>query len=234
MITSPTVTQANELIEASYKLSLEEKRLVVAAISKIDSRNKIPDTITIHADEYALFFDLNPKNAYQQLRAAARNLYERTIKLYELDANGKPIEKETRWIDQKAIYAPGSGKVVIGFSARVTPFLSELKQKFKGYKLENIKALKSPYSIRLYELLYQYRDIGRRFITAEQLRSLFQTGDTYPRFADLKRWIITPAIEELNHKTNLDVSYELEKKGRSVHKIWFDFAEKPQLSLDFN
>ncbi|MGD8176234.1 hypothetical protein [Marinimicrobium sp. ARAG 43.8] len=69
-------------------------------------------------------------------------------------------------------------------------------------------------------------------MTIEQLRHKFDLEDKYPRSADLKRWIIEPAIKELNVKSNYDVHYRTERKGRAVHKIWFYFREKSQLQMD--
>ncbi len=47
------VTKHNDLTEASYKLTLEEQRLILACIAKIDSREggQIPALLTITAPE---------------------------------------------------------------------------------------------------------------------------------------------------------------------------------------
>jgi plasmid replication initiation protein len=230
---SVRVTQANLLVEASYRLNLEEKRIIIAAIAKIDSRKTVPDSITITAEEYAKLFDLDVNAAYQQLKEAAVALYDRTIKLNTKDSKNRPIDDEMRWVYRRAVYHSREGKVTIKFSPDLIPYLGQLKEQFTGYKLANVKALKSIYSIRLYELLTQYLPAGERWISVDQFRDMLDLNDKYPRFADLKRWIIEPAIAELNTKSNYDVRYEVEKSGNKISKLWFYFSEKSQLSMDF-
>jgi plasmid replication initiation protein len=229
---SPVITQGNALVEASYRLNLEEKRLIIAAIAKIDSRKEVPAAITITAEEYAELFDLDVNAAYTQLIDASSRLFERTITNLKGDDNTQR-RKRTRWIYDEEVYKKGEGKVVIRFSPNLFPYLGMLKEQFTGYRLSSVKALKSAYSIRLYELLTQYLSAGERWITVEQFRDMLDVQDKYPRFADLKRWIIEPAVQELNNKSNYDVLYRTERKGRAVHKIWFFFNEKEQMQLDF-
>lgn len=225
-----TVSQSNSLIQASYQLSLEEKRIVIAAISKIDSRKSVPASVTITGEEYAELFDIHVKSAYKQLKAGADSLYGRTIKINTPD---KSVDDETRWVYRRAIYHTGEGKVTLHFSPTITPYLGELSVRFTSYKLMHVKKLASVHSIRIYELLMQYEATGQRWITLDQFREVLDLKDKYPLYGDFKRWILNPAKKELSAKSNYNVNFQEERKGRKVHKIWFDFVEKPQLSMDF-
>lgn len=51
-------------------------------------------------------------------------------------------------------------------------------------------------------------------------------------FAQLRRRIIEPAVEELRKKSNLLVNWEPIKAGRRVKAIRFDFMPNPQGALD--
>ncbi|MDF1685053.1 MAG: replication initiation protein [Legionellaceae bacterium] len=225
-----TISQSNALIQASYQLTLAEKRTIIAAISKIDSRKSVPTSVTITAEEYAGLFDTHVKTAYKQLKSGAHSLYGRTIKINTPD---KSVDDETRWIYRRAIYHTGEGKVTLHFSPTITPYLGELSAQFTSYKLMHVKKLGSVHSIRIYELLMQYEATGQRWITVDQFREVLDLEDKYPNFSDLKRWILNPAKKELSAKSNYNVNFQEERKGRKVHKIWFDFVEKPQLSMDF-
>ena len=230
---SPIVAQSNLLVEASYRLNLEEKRIIIAAISKIDSRKDVPASITITAEEYAHIFELDINAAYQQIKDAVIRLYDRTIRLNTKDSKNRIVDDEMRWIYRRAIYHSREGRVTLNFSPDLMPYLGQLKEQYTAYKLVNIKALKSTYSIRLYELLTQYINAGERWITVAQFRDMLDLNDKYPRFADLKRWIIEPAIKELNTKSNYDVLYRTEKQGRTIHTLWFFFNEKAQEVIKF-
>lgn len=221
-----TVTQSNHLIEASYRLTLEEKRLVIAAIATIDSRGNVPDQITLTAEDYAKAFDLQMKSAYQQLKAVSSRFFEREIRVQE-----KGDEGRMRWVS-KILYHERKGSVSLWFTPQIQPYIGQLQEQFTHYRLRYVKSLKSIYSIRLYELICQYHpEQNKRFITVESLRNMLDLGDKYPRYADLKRWVIEPALKEINQATNFNVDYYTEKKGRAVEKIWLTFKEKEQLDL---
>ena len=232
---SLTVTQSNALIESCYRLSLEEKRLVMASAAQVDPRYSVPDEITTTAEAYAEIFNIKIDAAYQQIRSAADSLYDRTIKMKNKDDQGREVNVEMRWIYRKAITKPRSGQVTLSFSPDIKPFLGDLKDRFKSYKIDHVKGLKSIHSIRLYELLYQYKDIGYRWFLVPDFREKFCLEGLYPRDADLKRWVVRPAAKEVTKKTNLDVDVQFEKKarGRGTQKIWFNFSLKPQLAMPF-
>ena len=51
--TSHKVTKANDLVSASYKLTLQEQRLLLITIGQIDSRKPIHKPITVRATDFA-------------------------------------------------------------------------------------------------------------------------------------------------------------------------------------
>lgn len=221
------VTQTNELVEASYKITLDEKRLLLAAISQIDSRGEIPNEITVSAEDFANVFGLQVESTYGQLQKAVSRLYERDIHFKSRGDKGRQ-----RWVD-RIIYHDKQGKISLSFSAHLHPHLSQLIGKFTRYTLENVKHLKSPHSIRLYELLAQYKEEGSRFIGIDDLRVMFDLTEKYPQYADLRKWVIDPAIKEINETSNLFIAYKPEKKARSVVRLWFTIADKKQTAFDF-
>ena len=46
------ITKSNHLVEASYSLTLQEQRLILSCLAKVDSRNEAPKEITLSAQEY--------------------------------------------------------------------------------------------------------------------------------------------------------------------------------------
>ena len=221
-----TVTQSNKLVEASYRLTLEEKRLVLMAMSVIDSRSmSVPEEITVTAADYARVFGITVQAAYGQLKEAGDRLYDRDIQFKE-----KGGEARQRWIEKLGKY--DSGCIKVYFAKQLHPHLIDLSRgNFTSYALAQIKPLKSIYSIRIFELVFQYFNEGKRFITVNDFRTILDLQDKYPLYADLRKCVIEPAIKELNQKTTLDIKYSPEKKGKTVAKLWFYFSEKKQLDL---
>lgn len=221
-----TVVQANSLIEASYSLNLDEQRVIITAISKIDScGDDIDNSLTISAHEYADLWGLNINSAYQQLKEATATLFERKISIVNSKESCIKID-ELRWIYRRAVYHEREGKVSLSFSPDLKPYLCNLREKFTMYHLSDVASLKKVYSIRIFELLKQYLESNGRWITVEKFRAALELNDKYKKFAELKRWVINPAIEELNTKTKYNITFNVEKKGRSVIKIWFKIFTK--------
>lgn len=215
------VTKSNWLIEASYKLTLEEQRLILICIAKIDSRREVPDEVTITALEYAEMFKIDPTNAYRQLETATTSLYDRDIKLH--DEINKKLSR-MRWVSS-IDYHYGSGKVTLCFSNRVKNYIGKLQEQFTSYKLQQVSDLKSSYSIRFFELLQQFIKTGNRTIEINWLREYLGLKEKYPQFKSLKQWVINPSIKELIDKTNLTIKYKTVKQGRRVNAIEFTFLD---------
>ena len=215
------VTKSNYLVEAGYKLSLNEQRLILSAIAQLDSRKPIPkdNDFTITAEEFSKTFNIPVKQAYETLDDAASRLYERDIKTYDKTAKTR---ERFRWVDGVR-YWDGEAKVTLSFSKLIIPYLTLLHQQFTSYELKQVSQLSTAYAIRFYELLMQFIKTEERYITLERLRELLELKDQYPRFFDFKKRIIEPSITGINAKTNLDVEWDVMKKGRNITGLIFVF-----------
>ena len=224
------VTKSNSLVEAGYKLSLNEQRLVLMMISQLDGRKPIPQSgeFTITASEFSEAFSISVKQSYEILDEAASRLYERDIKTFDKTAKTRG---RFRWVDGVK-YWDGEGKVTLSISRHITPYLSLLHQQFTTYDLRQVTKLTSAYSIRFYELLIQFLKTGERFISLEKVRALFELTTEYPRFYDFKRRILKPAIDEINKHTDLDVDWDVKKKGRVITGLIFIFEKKKSVLPD--
>jgi plasmid replication initiation protein len=92
--------------------------------------------------------------------------------------------------------------------------------------LKEISSLRSSYSIRLYELIKQFEQTGNRTISLEKFRDFFQLGEKYNEFKHLRARVIKPAINELNKKSPLTISVDLERRLRKVIALQFTWKEK--------
>lgn len=223
----PTVTQSNHLIEASYRLTLNEQRLLLACIAQLDPRKPMPrKRLTVYAHEFAETYQLSENKAYEQLKEATDRFYERDLKIHD----GKAKERY-RWLDFVK-YHDGEGYVSISFTQWVAPYLTLLNREFTSYQLRAIASLRSTYAIRLFQLLAQYRLRGQREITVQILRERLDLGDKYERFSNLKARVIQPAINELNSKSTMVVGWRPKRRARGVTAIVFTFAEKLPVALE--
>lgn len=215
--TELVVCQSNRLVEAAQSLTLNEKRLVLAAIALHDSREAVPfqSAVTLPAQDFARIFGLTENHAvYECMAAAARLLYERSIKTI-YDSKGKIRESDVRWV-WKAEYRNKEGCVVLGFSPAVAPYLGLLKSEFTRFRLGGASPLGTVYALRLYELCAQYREIGWRELELERLRAMLDLGDKYQDMDNLRRRVLAPALREINNSSDLCVGMEPKRAGRKT------------------
>ncbi|MGB5831654.1 MAG: replication initiation protein [Thiohalocapsa sp.] len=222
------VTKANALIEASYNLTLNEQRIILACAAKLDGRKPMPReaVFVLDVDEFVELFGSDPKNAYAEMEEAASKLYERDIRRIE----GK-TRKRLRWV-YMAEYRKGEGRVKLGFSPEIAPYLTMLHKRFTSYRLEEVASLRSTYAIRLFEMLAQYSDTGLFVTTVADFKQRLAIEDKYDRFSNLKARVIEPAVKDLLAKTSLEISWKGMKKGKAVDRLEFRFEEKSQMQLD--
>lgn len=201
------VTKSNDLVMAAYKLTLNEQRLLLAAISQIDPRKPMPRPISITAQDFSEQYGIPLKHAYEALKEATSALYERDIKTFD----GR-YKSRFRWVD-RVDYLDGGGETKLFFTVHVQPYLVHLNQRFTTYELKRIADLTSTHSIRLFELLQQFRSTGFYRVSVAEFRELLELGPSYERYSNLKLKVIDPAIAELREKSGLLVELKTEKKG---------------------
>ena len=223
-----TVCKANQLIEATYRLSLNEQRVINACIAQVDSVAPLlaTDKFELSAKDFAKLFGISEKRAYGELQDIAKTLYQRSLTIYNPDPTQPKLKKlETRWISTIG-YVPEDGKIFLHFSQYILPYLSELKGQFTKYELNQISGMTCIYGYRLYELLMQWKTTGKREIEIEWLKKHFELDDSYDRMNNFKARIIDPAVKDINEHSKYQVSWEQRKTGRKVTHLIFTFSEK--------
>lgn len=223
------VVKDNALIEASYKLSLVEQRLILMAIVEmrkpLDYQNK-PREIVISASDYARHFDTHINTAYQALQDATKDLMARQFTFIDI-VDGKKIKKTSRWVSEIG-YGVNEAVVTMKFAPAIMPLISELERRFTSYSLDRIASLNSAYAVRLYELLIQWRSTGLTpLIKLDDLRQkLGVEKNEYPRMTDFKKRVLDLGIQQINEHTDITAKYKQIKKGREIVGFEFSFKEK--------
>jgi len=223
------VYKSNALVEASYRLSVYEQRIILGCIAQVRRDEPLTDQqlYTVSAQQIADITGTKVGTAYQNLKAASERLFRREVTLHEAP-NGKGGAKVrlTRWV-QEVVYQEDQGAVALRFSQPIVPYLSQLTEQFTRYALADIAHMDSAYGIRLYELLCQWRDAGERVVSIDWLRDAFMLEGKYPAIKDFKRWVLLPAVEQINQHSPLWVKWDQRKTGRRVSHLIFTFGEKP-------
>lgn len=222
------IYKANALVEASYRLSLYEQRIILACIAQVRRDEPLTDQklYIVSAQQISEMTNTRLGTAYQNLKTASERLFDRRVTLHE-SPNGKGSShvRLTRWV-QTVEYRDTEGVVALRFGRDMVPYLSQLTEQFTRYALADVAKMSSAHAIRLYELLVQWRGVGKREVTLEWLRNALQLEDKYTNVRDFKRWVITPAVEQINEHSPLQVAWDQRKTGRKVTHFHFSFSEK--------
>lgn len=229
------VVKTNQLNQALQTLSLAEVRIIQLAI--VDARETATGLSTdkplrIDATRYAEVFETTRQNGYKRMKEAEETLFNRRFTY--LDDNGKPIK--SRWL-QQVQYHDGEGAIEIVFTLAVVEGISRingLEQFFTSYLLEQTTQFDSVYSVRLYELLTQWRSAKKTpCFDIEVFRDQMGLGiNEYKAMCDFKKRVLDLATDEINKKSDLKVKYENVKKGRKIVGFVFTVHEKPKAKTD--
>lgn len=223
------VVKSNRLIEASYRLDLAEQRIILFAIKEARETGQglhSDNFLTVRAADYATQFNIPTKQAYEQIKDAARTLFRRYLVLHDIHPeSGKARATEARWVSA-ASYIDGEGAIQLQFSGVIVPYITMLEREFTSYRLAAVSNMTSAYAIRLYELLIQWGSIGSREVELAWLKRTFSVENAYVAIKDFKKWVIDVSLEQINEYSDLSVSYSQRKTGRTVTHLIFTFTQK--------
>lgn len=231
METTPLVVKSNRMIEASYRLTLNEQRIILYAICQGREEDKLllpNESVIITAEAFLKQFpSIGKGHVYEQLKEAMDALYDRSVTLYETDADtGLPQVSKTRWIS-KASYVDGAGRIKVMFTPDVIKYITRLEEEFTSYQLEKVGRMTSAHAVRIYELLAQHKSIGNRTLNLKSLRETLgiESGE-YKLTADFIRKVIEVAVKQINDHSDLTVSYKPIKTSRAITDFAFKIKEK--------
>lgn len=223
------VTQAHNLIEARHNnpLTAREQKIVLTMASMIEPNDDDFKDYRISIKEFSEMLGLEGKTKYTEVKEISKELMSKTIEIPQEDGGWLLAH----WVSS-AKYVKGEGVLELSFSPKLKPYMLQLKNHFTSYRLSNVLSLNSSYSIRLYELMKKWQHAGKWEKSVEELKLQFGVSeDSYNRYNHFKTRVILRAVEEVNEKTDLHISFNEIKKGRKVEKIKFLIRHAPEKEI---
>ncbi|MEI7752071.1 MAG: replication initiation protein [Candidatus Omnitrophota bacterium] len=199
----------NNLVEAIYSFDLLPKKLLLGAICQVhDDGERL--TVKESAKEFCERVGIDYRADHTHLKAAAMVLLKATIQMQMPD-------KADWHIYQMMIEAKHEkGVIEFEFHRRVRPFIAELKERFTQYKIANIRPLSSQFSVRIYELLAQYRNTENQYreFVLEDLKKIIGCENKFKNYSHFRKYVILKAEEELRANCDLYFTFvELKQPG---------------------
>ncbi|MBO0611330.1 replication initiation protein [Thiothrix fructosivorans] len=235
------IRKSNKLIEARYRLSVWEQRLILTLLINISKQDEDFKRYRIRVADFASQWQLESDNSlYEKVHEAADSLVGRTLQI----SDDPTISKTVSWLAYVE-YVRGSGVVELEFHNALKPYLLQLKKHYTEYQLGHVVNFKNQYTIRIYELLkmevFRYKSVGKfsKDFKYEDLRVLLAISKKeYLLFGDFKKRIIAPSVDEISTHTDLEITeVRYGKTGRKVTDITFCVTirtadELPTLQLE--
>jgi len=219
------VVKNNNLIQRSrYELSVQEQKIILYLITKIKPEDTEFDLYEFNIKDFCEVCGINTSGKnYILLKDVIKELADKSmwVKL----ENG--YETLVRWIERPFIN-PKSGIIKIKLDELMRPYLLQLKEHFTAYNLYYILAMKSKYSIRIYELLKSYESLFEYTIEIEGLKRII-SAERYTTYKDFRINVLDIAVKEINDFGDIFVTYTVEKAGKKVDKIKFSIKPKTDI-----
>ncbi len=209
------VVKSNQLIEASYKLSVQEQRIILLLASMVKRTDDDFKLYKIKIKDFMEIVGVKDIGKYKEIQEQTKQLVKKELTIIKKDGN--PLQMT--WLASADYY---KGYVELEFSVKLKPYLLKLKDRFASYQLKNVIGLRGRYSIRIYEILKANQYKGEANYTIEELKTMLgiETGK-YKQIGHFNNKVLIPAHKEINDKTDLKYSMTLQKKGRKIIGMWF-------------
>jgi plasmid replication initiation protein len=226
------VTQANKLAEASYSMTLEEKRVVLLIVSLVRKEDGDFKTYRIPITDIRDYLALRSNKLYDDIKRIADALMSRVLHIQEEGGGWLKVG----WLSS-ARYVPNGCRgaemacLEVCFSPEMRPYLLELKAHFSSYMLQNVAGLRSFYSIRLYELLQSRRRLKSAMFEVATLRKILKAENKYANYKDFRARVILTAQAELAAKTDLAFDFVEKRRGRKVLSVTFRINDRPMARI---
>lgn len=224
------INQADLLTRATHNLSAAERRLIICCLVKMEVSRQIKSgRLRLTASEFNDPVGGTLESAYEELRAAAENLFQRYIRIPRTTSLGTE-EHKFRWLCSMSSN-PRLRFIELVFSQEILLNLLTLRASLAGHELAASASLRSIYSHRLLELLSRSASTGVIRKSVADFSRDMGVPESYKDFFNLRKRVIEPAVAELLGVSDMLIQWVPIRSGRKVCELEFHFRKNPQGSL---
>jgi plasmid replication initiation protein len=223
--------QHNNLVQAKYSMTLQQKRVMIWLVSQIKPTDEDFKEHILSVKELIEVCQLSGESAYKQLKDITFSLIEKGIRIIDITNPKEDVETQISWLSSaKYRY----GRVTLTFSPELKPYLLLLKERFTAINMIDMMQFKSVHAIRIYELLKQYENIGVRILDIEEIKECCGVKDKLRKYADFEKYLLLIAQREINEKSDIHIEFERIKPFRKIEGIKFIITKNKAYELRNN
>ena len=193
-------------------------------------QNKLEYTIHVQDIEQITGRKWNLK----QLREATESIGSR---MFEIETSES---LDQIWLFSRVKYLKGTGSFVIKLNDEATPYFFDLKNNFTALQLKSVLDCSSKYAKRLYTIACQWRSVGSKRFEITELKKMLglidkKGNEQFERISDFKKFVLDIARTQISENTDIELDYELKKRGREFYWITLHINSQKfkQLEIDF-
>lgn len=223
------IYQHNVITSGRYDYSATMLDILFMVLSCLE-KDKLEYIIHVHDIEAITGRKWNLK----QLREATENIGSR---MFEIETK-ESIEQI--WLFSRVKYLLGTGSFTVTLNPLASQYFFELKNNFTSLQLKSVLTCSSKYAKRLYGIACQWRSVGSKRFEIEELKKMLglidkKGNEQFDKISQLKERVLDIAKKQINENSDIEIDYELKKKGRSFHWIILHINSRKfkQLEIDF-
>lgn len=217
------IVKSNDIIQkARYDLSISELKALAYIFSKIRPTDKYLQEYSFSIKEYCLVCGIDYKNGgnYRYIKQTIKGIRDKSFWVEDEKGN----ECLIGWL-QKARINEGNGTITVKLDEDLQKYVIGLFKNFTSYDLLSTLPFTSKFSFRIYELLKSYAFTTQYTFYIDELKRKL-AAEHYKNFNDFKRFVLDIATKEINEYTDLEISWETQKKGRKVIAVIFKIKQR--------
>jgi len=223
------VYQHNVITSGRYDYSACMLDILFMVLSCLE-KEKLEYTIHTHDIEEITGRKWN----YKQLRDATAEIGSR---LFEIET---PEVYRQLWLFEYVDYMKGTGSFKIKINESAKPYFFDLKNNFTALQLKSVLNCSSKYAKRLYAIARQWRSVGTKRFEIQELKQMLglidkKGNEQFERISDFKIKVLDIARKQISENTDIEIDYELKKRGREFYWIILHINSQKfkQLEIDF-
>lgn len=224
------IMQHNAITSGRYDYSAVMMDVLFMVLSSLE-KGKLE--YTIHTKDIEAI--TGRKWNYVQLREATESIGSR---MFEIQT---PEKLTQLWLFSKIDYGIGTGAFTVHINHFASPYFFELKNNFTSMQLKSVLNCSSKYAKRLYGIACQWRSVGSKRFEIVELKKMLglidkKGNEQFERISEFKISVLEIAKKQINENTDIEIDFELKKRGRSFHWITLHINTKipKQLIINFD
>ena len=227
----------NDIIAREF--TMQELRLFSIYLGRINPRNLSTRVVRLGIKTFYRVMDMHPQNE-GYLKEITKGLLTKVV--YVPDEKHKNDYAAFQLFKSCKIAHDDKGLQYFEIDAHdeALPLMFEFRNDYFTYELWNVLNLESTNQFRMYEILKQREYKGERILAVTELKALLGIEkNEYPRWNNLKHWVLDACQKALKEKTDITYTYEpyiRGGRGGKIQSLRFTITKntgyKCQLNLD--